>query len=340
MNILFDINHPADINFFKQTILKLSLTEHNIFITYRPRGKLKKIIKFELSNFETHEIGKHYQNFVMKILGQLYRDILMFSFQRSNDINLSICFGPTNAISSWLNNIPYLAFEDDYEYKIPFFHSNLYSTKHIMPDYIKFENSKTIKYNGFKELAYLHPNLFSGNIKYLDQYGLTENNYVFIRDISSISLNYTNKHDTTIFKIIDYVKQHNLKIVLSLEDNCLKKFFESDCLILNEPVSDIYSLMKYSKFVISSGDTMAREASILGVPSLYTGGRDMLMNTPLIRLGAMIKATSDIEIKNSIFNLSNSKSKQKISNLISFNIKNNWSDTTLIILKNINNYIS
>jgi predicted glycosyltransferase len=48
--------------------------------------------------------------------------------------------------------------------------------------------------------------------------------------------------------------------------------------VLQEPVPDIHSLLYYSCLVISSGDSMAREGAMLGVPSVYVGSRDMKAN--------------------------------------------------------------
>ena len=121
MNILFDLNHPVDVNFFKNAIRELANKGHKIVVTYRARGKLKEITEFELGDFSPLEIGKHYSTFIAKIIGQLKRDLIFLFFQREKRINLSVCFGPTNAIASWLNRIPYLAFDDDFEYKIPFY---------------------------------------------------------------------------------------------------------------------------------------------------------------------------------------------------------------------------
>ena len=40
-----------------------------------------------------------------------------------------------------------------------------------------------------------------------------------------------------------------------------------------EPIEDIHSLIYYAAGLVSSGDSMAREAALLGVPSYYLGIR-------------------------------------------------------------------
>ena len=77
------------------------------------------------------------------------------------------------------------------------------------------------------------------------------------------------------------------RVILSLEDKSIADKFPSHWTILQEPVSDIHSLIYYSKLVISSGDSMAREGAMLGVPSVYCGIRKMKANELLMQLGLL-----------------------------------------------------
>ncbi len=63
MNILFDLNHPVDMNCLKHVIQNLADQGHKILITYRPRGKLKAILESEMSYFPLIPIGKHHSSF-------------------------------------------------------------------------------------------------------------------------------------------------------------------------------------------------------------------------------------------------------------------------------------
>jgi len=337
MNILFDINHPVDVNFFKNAIKILSESGHNIVVTYRDRGRLGEIANFELGEFAPIRIGKHQKTSATKIAGQLKRDLEFLSFQRRKQIDISVCFGPTNAIASWLNGIPYLAFEDDFEYKIPFYHANIFSTRHIMPAYIRVNKKNIHHYNGLKELAYLHPNYFSPIVDELKRYELLPKKYVFIREIANVSLNYK-KQNLLIDELVNFIKNLGFKIVFSLEKKDLKSLYERDCVILEEPVEDIYSLMKYALFAVSSGDTVARETSLLGTPTIYTGGRNMAVNNELIDIGCMFKEDKLDNIVKRIARLSIKGEKERITRLVADKINYHWEDTTEVILRHINDF--
>ena len=42
---------------------------------------------------------------------------------------------------------------------------------------------------------------------------------------------------------------------------------------MQEPIEDIHSLIYYAAGLVSSGDSMAREAALLGIPAYYLGTR-------------------------------------------------------------------
>lgn len=117
MNILFDFNHPVDVNFFRNTIIQLDKQNHNIFLTIRPRGSLERILKYELPGFPTLAFGKHGKNIVSKLYYNLVREKDLFSFYKREKIQLTCAFGPLTTISSKIYGIPSLAFEDIFEKK-------------------------------------------------------------------------------------------------------------------------------------------------------------------------------------------------------------------------------
>lgn len=336
MNILFDINHPVDVNCFKNSIKILSREGHRVIVTYRPRGKLRTIINSELGEFTPVQIGKHYSIFIMKIIGQLYRDICFLSFNKRNKIDLSVGTS-TNVISSWLLGIPHLAFEDDIEYKIPFYHANFFATRHIMPSCIDFKGKKVYHYKGLKELAYLHPDYFFPRLEGLQKFDVEPDKYIFIRKVANVSLNYRKKDNLTL-AVIHKIRELGFKILLSLEEKRMENAYRDNCIILEEPLKDIFSLMNYALFTISSGDSVARESCLLGTPTIYTGGREMLVNRELIEAGCMFREDTVEEIVERINFLSKVEVKQKVKKLVRIKIENEWDNTTEIILKHIKDF--
>ena len=195
------------------------------------------------------------------------------------DVVTSFSYYPAAAVFN--KNIRSVVFHDDAEYKKQFKLCQLFAEKLVIPDFIPINSKNIKKYHSYKEWAYLNPTYFKPNPSVLKKYNLRKNKYVFIRDIATVSLNYKNNSSVDYSEIIPILHKKGLKIVVSLEDKSQKYRFK-DCIILQEPVKDFYSLIYYSLALISSGDTMPREAALLGVPSYYLGNRAMSVNKELI----------------------------------------------------------
>jgi predicted glycosyltransferase len=337
MNILFDFNHPADVNFFKNAAKKLAAAGDHIFITYRQRGSLQKVIDAELGEFSPFQIGRHRSaSFLMKVLTQIYRDYRFLSYFKKNGIELSVGTS-TNVISARLMGIPHLAFEDDLEYKVTFYHANLFATRHIMPSYINVQKKNIYHYRGLKELAHLHPSYYSPQVSALDPYKVQPEEYVFIRKIARVSLNYKREDDLGP-AVIKSIRKHGLKILLSLEDKRQRDLYQDDCTILEEPVPDIFALMKFAAFCISSGDSMARESCLLGTPTIYAGRREMKVNEELIGIGCLFKEDTEETIRNRVSYLISHPLKGRVADLIARKIEHDWEDVTQVIIRHVDDF--
>jgi len=334
MKIVFDIHHPADVNFFKNAINNMNDKNIEIKLTVRQRGKLVKILQKELPLISFKIIGKHQSGFFMKILIGIKRELDLLYYFNKEKFDVGVAFGPEICYVSKIVRKPSIVFGDDYEYKLTFYLSKFAATYFYIPDSIPSKGSNIYNFKGIKELAYLHPKYFKPNRSILENYNLKPNKYVFIREISTNSLNYIKK-SSNLHEIIEYFKQAGFQIVLSLENEALISRFEADCIILKEPVNDIYSLMSFAALMISSGDTMARESCLVGTPSIYTGGREMLVNNELIENECLFKCENISEIKHIIKYITDNDLKNKIKKKIDYKIKYQWDDITKVIVENI-----
>ena len=73
-----------------------------------------------------------------------------------------------------------------------------------------------------------------------------------------------------------------------MEDKNAANNYPNEWTILKEPVDHFHSLIYYSKALISSGDSMAREGGVLGIPSFYCGIRHMEANKILEQQGMLM----------------------------------------------------
>jgi len=289
MKIAFDINHPAHINFFKNTILNLHQNGHKIIIYGLNRGKVPVILRKEFSGFDIRILSRHRHNFISIIFEAniLKFFLLLRSLLLSRpDIGISVGSFVFGACLKLLK-VKNIQFDDDPESSKNLFLEILTADEIHTPPLIS-SNKKFVIFNALKEWAYLSPKYFMPNIDCLNKYGLIPYKYFFIREVSAGSLNYI---DRGTYSILAFAKklQTSYKVVFSLEEKSKCALYPSDWILLSEPVQDIHSLMYYSLAVISSGDSMAREGAMLGRPSIYCGKREMQANDIMKRKGILFQ---------------------------------------------------
>ncbi|MBP6870618.1 MAG: DUF354 domain-containing protein [Bacteroidales bacterium] len=236
MNILFDLVHPADVNLFKHVIQILNGQGHRIVITLRQRGSPERIAQQELAGFNLCVIGSHQKSILRKVLAFISREIKFFGFLKKEKIDVAVCQGVTFGFSCKLRGIPLIHHDDDHEYRFSFLLGKYLSAKDIMPDFMPVKGSNFIKYRGYKELAYLHPNYFKPDQKIVSANNLTPFRYVFIREIANISLNYQGR-TSFLVEILKHLKKKGLEILLSLEDKSKTPDFQPYATILKDPLT-------------------------------------------------------------------------------------------------------
>ncbi|MCE1164097.1 MAG: DUF354 domain-containing protein [Bacteroidetes bacterium] len=290
MKIAIDIGHPAHVNFFKVAANRFRDEGHEVTIIYLDRGVLPSIVENEYSGFQLVRIGKHRGSKLSVIIdANIKRFFQLAKYLYNNRFDIGLGVGSFNfgAVLKLLS-LPNIQFDDDPERGINTILEKLTATQLFFPPIIEnFGNIRNFK--ALKEWAYLSPKYFTPNVKALDEYGLREKEYVFVREISTGSLNYSMQRANIIATFARKFNK-NENVVLSLESKKKAGYYPDKWQILEEPINDIHSIIYYSKLVISSGDSMAREGAMLGVPSIYCGYRVM-------------KANSILENKNMLFHI-------------------------------------
>jgi predicted glycosyltransferase len=278
MKIIVDIAHPAHVNFFKHALRALARDGHQVVIAGLRRGELPKILENELAEFPVHYVGNHRgTKFSIIVEANLLKFFRLFFLVLSErpDFGLSVGSFTLGAVLKLFGK-PNVQFDDDPERPVNVFLEKLTSTRLFFPPIVAPQpNVGTM--NALKEWAYLSPRYFTANADGLSFYNLVPKHYIFVREVSTGSLNYADQEANTIASFAAQLPEQ-YPVLLSLEDKQTMGAYPAHWTVLQEPVPDIHSLLYYSCLVISSGDSMAREGAMLGVPSVYVGSRDMKAN--------------------------------------------------------------
>lgn len=269
MKILFDIGHPAHVHLFRNAINILESKGHELKITARDKDITLDLL--DKYGFDYEVVGKNKKGMLKKALNMLKIDYILLNVAKCFKPDLFVSAGsPYAAHISKLLKKPSIAFVDtehaNLTGKITYPYTDLICT----PECFKIDlGQKHIRYNGYHELAYLHPNYFSPDLSVLDDLGLSNRDkFVILRFIS-----WEATHDVGQSGLTDQIK---LDYISKLEKHC-RVFISSEIPLgikmekyrLHISPIKLHSLLSFAYLYIGEGGTMATEAGILGTPSVF-----------------------------------------------------------------------
>lgn len=298
-NVWFDICHTPQYNFYKNFIIRLAKEGHIVYVTVLERGKMPLIVKKELAVYPTikiYIIGRHRLTKWSAIIdANLIRIVKLFLWSLDKRIDIAYSNAFLSSLIGKVRGFHTFTFDDDpqtFNFKPKKWFSKIshYCLYELPPGYSLSSKVKVLPV--LKEWAYLAPNVFEPDERFLDKYKLKPKEYFFVREVSVGTVNYAAQSAGVVMGIASLIPQ-NKKVLFSLEDKSDKDMYPKDWILLEEPVEGIHSLIYYSCALISSGDSMAREAALLGIPSYYLGVRwDMPANRAASRLGILYNRRS------------------------------------------------
>lgn len=291
--IWIDIFHTPQFNFYKMFIVELASRGYEVNVTILKRGRTPQIVQHEMGGVEhvhLYFVGKHRMKYWSVILeANLLRifQLLWWRLWHNGDVAFSNGFHAA-MISWWFCKKSY-SFDDDPQ-TIDFKPKKRFNTE---CNFCLFEDEHLAHMGGnvqilrcLKEWAYLAPNVFQPNPKVLEKYGVKPKQYIFLREVSVGTVNYAGQAAGAIRDVAGMIEEvigkreevrgkndETFHVLFSLEEKNRRSEYPADWILLQEPIEDIHSLIYYSAGLVSSGDSMAREAALLGVPSYYLGVR-------------------------------------------------------------------
>lgn len=271
MKIVVDINHPADVNYFKNFIWEMEKREHEVMII-----ATDKDISIKLLNnygFKYNNLGSYGGSRISKLIKIPLLDFKMYNAIKSFDTDLLLGFGSIRAahVSYILHKICIL-FED---------------TEHSMEQirlYLPFADAictpccfrkdlgkKQVRFDGYKELAYLHPKYFTPNPAVLDEVGLgRDDTFIVVRFVS-----WTASHDVGQHGIRDKVgmvrelEKHG-RVLITSEGQLPKELQPYQ---VPPARNELHDLLYYATLYVGESTTMASESAVLGTHAIYINTR-------------------------------------------------------------------
>jgi uncharacterized protein len=269
MKILVDINHPAHVHFFRNFITEARKRGHEVIICAS-----RKDIAFQLLDeykLDFISLGSYGRTTLMKLmmLPVIGIKMLLIFLKHKPDVVMGIASFRA-AQAAWLLGKKSYIFDDTEHSRFEIMLYKPFATCILTPNWFKKNlGKKHIKYQGYHELAYLHPDWFIGNKNILKELNVRDDEaYVIIRFIGWDAFHDTGKSGLSLEIKRKTVKEiSKIARVFITSERALPEDLEPYRLKINP--SDIHHVICYSSLVFGESATMASEAAVLGVPAIY-----------------------------------------------------------------------
>ena len=266
MRVLFFINTPSQAYTWKNLIKYLLTNGHQVGIIARDEGATLKILESAGFQYQSFKTTKSRSSRLLKIADHLHK-----TYQLSRNFHPSIVFGfgVDAALCATLYGASCIAFIDDEPTFFQNYIVELLSRMIITPACFKRSlGKKQVRINGYKELAYLHPNYFQPDRSIYKDLGLNENRkYVILRFNAWNAIHDVGQSGFSLDDKIKLVKEleKSAHVFVSQEGNIPE---ELKTYQLKIPNDKIHQAIYYADLLVADTGTMVTEAAILGTPAI------------------------------------------------------------------------
>ncbi len=268
MKIIIDIGHPGHVHAMKNLARLLMQDGAEILFTAREKEFELELLRAE--GFRFKSFGKHYKSIPGKIWGLLKFDLQMYLTGLRFKPDLFLSHGSMYAAhAAFLLGKKHVSLEDSGNMEQILLYRPF--TEYILtPDVLPEElGPRQIRYPGYHEIAYLHPDFFTPDPAVFEKLGVASGEqYAIIRFVS-----WNATHDAGHRGLSGSDK---VKLVQKLAEK-MKVFISSEAKLPAElepfrfkiPPEWLHHAIAFAAIVVSEGATIASESGVLGTPAIY-----------------------------------------------------------------------
>lgn len=267
MRIMIGIEHPKQAHFWKNIIRNLMKDGHEIKILTIDKDTTLRLL--DAYGFDYDVYGRHQKSMVMKACDIMVRTFRALIIAKRFKTDIFIEGTPSLSYVSKIFGKPHIMLTDTEHATLAYWLTYPFTDVVITPSCFKakINPKKHIMYDGYEELAYLHPNYFTPDPSVLDDLGLgEEDRFIIIRFVA-----WEASHD-----IGDYGFTNKKEIVKTLEEFG-SVFVTSESKIPREleayrmtiSPEKIHHFLYFADLFIGESAPMSTESAILGTPAIF-----------------------------------------------------------------------
>jgi hypothetical protein len=269
MKLLIDLQHPAHLHFFRNLIQRLTAEGHQVLVTGRHKDILAELAQrlgIEVLLFGTARPGVWH-------LGRelLYRQGRLLGIVRrfKPDAIMAIA-GTFVSLVGRIAGVPTYVFYDTEHATVSNLLAYPFATCVFVPRCYRHSiRWRHERYNGYHELAYLHPNYFTPDRSVLGEAGLADRElFTMVRFVAWGAAHDIGRSGFTPegkIRAVHALARYG-RVLISSEGE-LPPELEQYRLRIN--VAHMHSLMAHAALIFGESATMCSEGAVLGVPGVY-----------------------------------------------------------------------
>lgn len=270
MRIIVYLGHPAHFYNYKNTIASLKADGHEVAVLIQKKDILEDLLRNANIPFRNILSSGRKTGKLELVRGMIKRAWRLNKFCDKFKPDLLTGTSVENSFVGTLRRIPVININEDDASVVPQYAKLSYPGANVIlcPTTCncgKWDGKKTIKYNGYHELAYLHPNHFTPDFEVVKRYFGDVSTYFVLR-FSALKAH----HDDGIKgidnerakRLVDMLLPYGRVYITSERE--LDSSLEPYRIAIN-PL-DIHHVIAFSSIYIGDSQTMAAEAAVLGVP--------------------------------------------------------------------------
>lgn len=271
MNLLFYLGHPAHFHLFRHSIHALRKAGHEVTIVARRKDVLEDLLRKEGWDFvNALPLGRRDGRAGM-VRAMLAREWTLFRVALSNRPALMLGTCAEIGHVGRLLGIPSIVVNEDDWDVVPLFSKLAYPfCNHILaPRCCRMGRwkRKTISYDSYHELAYLHPDKFSPDRRVIREFHSSEDPYFIVR-FARLTAHHDNGRqgiDAMIARRLIRLLGRKGRVYITSERE-LEPEFEPHRIQLDP--SKIHHAMAFATLYVGDSQTMAAEAAVMGTPAI------------------------------------------------------------------------
>lgn len=268
MKVLFTIQHPAHVHLFRNTIDELSANGHQVHTIARQKDINVDLL--ERYDIDHTVVAPEPKNGLHLPFIQLKYEWHVIRAARRIDPDVLVAMGePSITHAAKLLNASSIVFTDTENATLQNLLAFPFADRICTPESYKDDiGEKQVRYPGYHELAYLHPNRFDPDPSVLEEADIgPDDRFAILRIVS-----WDAAHDVgdsgfdNIVDVVERLENTGVEVRITAEKDVPAAIEEKQVSI---PPDRIHNLIAYADLYIGESATMATESAVLGTPAIF-----------------------------------------------------------------------